>query len=156
ELSYDYVGDLSETVALMWPTSLASRTPSPLVGEGWGGGSGGSATTSMMAPRLPTPTPDASPQACDRARDKRSPVGGGEKDREKLTLSAIIATLSTLGKTELPRQLARWLDALDETGRWALIKLVTGGLRVGVSARLAKAAVAALGATDAHDIELLW
>ena len=34
ELSYDYVGDLSETVALMWPAS----TPSPLVGEGWGGG----------------------------------------------------------------------------------------------------------------------
>src|ERR1700761_7425527 len=33
ELSYDYVGDLSETVALMWPASL----PSPLVGEGWVG-----------------------------------------------------------------------------------------------------------------------
>ena len=31
-LSYDYVGDLSETVALMWPS------PSPLVGEGEGGG----------------------------------------------------------------------------------------------------------------------
>jgi DNA ligase-1 len=103
------------------------------------------------------PIPGPSPQACDRARDKRGPVEGGEeKNQEKLTLSAIIDTLSTLGKTELPRQLARWLDALDETGRWALIKLVTGGLRVGVSARLAKAAVAALGATDAHDIELLW
>jgi DNA ligase-1 len=38
----------------------------------------------------------------------------------------------------------------------ALIKLVTGGLRVGVSARLAKAAVAALGGKDAQDIELLW
>ena len=52
--------------------------------------------------------------------------------------------------------MARWLDALDETGRWALIKLVTGGLRIGVSARLAKAAVGALGGKDAHDIELLW
>src|SRR5579862_5124598 len=41
ELSYDYVGDLSETVALMWPTPLAWRAPSPLVGEGRGGGSGG-------------------------------------------------------------------------------------------------------------------
>ena len=29
-------------------------------------------------------------------------------------------------------------------------------MRIGVSARLAKAAVAALGATDAQDIELLW
>ncbi|HML07817.1 MAG TPA: cisplatin damage response ATP-dependent DNA ligase [Xanthobacteraceae bacterium] len=105
-LSYDYVGDLSETVALMWPAQ--QQGPSP---------------------RAEVATP---------------------------TLSAIIETLSTIGKTELPRQLARWLDALDETGRWALIKLVTGGLRVGVSARLAKAAVAALGATDAQDIELLW
>src|SRR6202051_1670256 len=41
ELSYDYVGDLSETVALMWPTPLAQRAPSPLLGEGRGGGAGG-------------------------------------------------------------------------------------------------------------------
>src|SRR6202451_3978809 len=104
ELSYDYVGDLSETVALMWPASLS---------------------------------PPAS--------------GGGE-----ISLTAVIETLTTLGKAQLPQQLARWLDALDETGRWALIKLVTGGLRIGVSARLAKAAVAALGEKDAHDIELIW
>ena len=81
-----------------------------------------------------------------------APQGGGEE----LSLTAVIETLSTLGKAQLPRQLARWLDALDETGRWALIKLVTGGLRIGVSARLAKAAVAALGGKDAQDIELLW
>src|ERR1700683_4366511 len=34
-LSCDCVGDLSETVALMWPSPLAPQTPSPLVGEGW-------------------------------------------------------------------------------------------------------------------------
>src|SRR5215475_11960927 len=34
EMSYDYVGDLSETVALMWPSS-----PSPARGGGRGGGS---------------------------------------------------------------------------------------------------------------------
>src|SRR2546421_9434739 len=40
ELSYDYVGDLSETVALMWPVSPQTRSaPSPLEGEGWEGGS---------------------------------------------------------------------------------------------------------------------
>ena len=133
-LSYDYVGDLSETVALMWPAS-----PSPLVGEGRGGGSGGNAQASTIAHHLSTPTPNPSPQ------------GGGE-----LTLTTVIETLSTLGKAQLPKQLARWLDALDETGRWALIKLVTGGLRIGVSARLAKTAVAALSGTDAQDIELLW
>jgi DNA ligase-1 len=68
----------------------------------------------------------------------------------------VVETLVTLGKAQLPEQLARWLNPLDENGRWALIKLLTGGLRVGVSARLAKAAVAALGAGDAQEIELLW
>jgi DNA ligase 1 len=102
-LSYDYVGDLSETVALMWP-------PSP------------------------------------QARGEIEPP----------TLSSVITTLATLGKAQLPAQLARWLDQLDETGRWTLLKLVTGALRIGVSARLAKTAVAALGDKDADDIELIW
>ena len=72
------------------------------------------------------------------------------------TLTEVVTTLNTLGKIELPAQLARWLDELDETGRWALLKLVTGAMRIGVSARLAKTAVAALGGKDAHDIELMW
>ena len=38
-----------------------------------------------------------------------------------------------------------WLDALDADGRWALLKLLTGGLRVGLSARLAKQACADMG-----------
>ncbi|MGN6462532.1 MAG: cisplatin damage response ATP-dependent DNA ligase, partial [Pseudolabrys sp.] len=67
-----------------------------------------------------------------------------------------VETLSTLGKAQLPAQLARWLDALDETGRWALLKLVTGGLRVGVSARLAKTAAAALGDKDPNEVEIVW
>jgi DNA ligase-1 len=102
ELSYDYVGDLSETVALMWPIDPAHR-------------------------------PNATP-----------------------SLSDVVETLSMLGKSQLPGQLARWLDALDETGRWALLKLVTGGLRIGVSARLAKTAAASLGNHDPNEIEILW
>jgi DNA ligase-1 len=146
-LSYDYVGDLSETVALMWPSArpVAGHASSPLVGEGWGGGSGGGVQASATASPLPTPTPIPSPQ------------GGGEaRAGEAITLTRVIETLATLGKAQLPQQLARWLDALDETGRWALIKLVTGGLRIGVSARLAKAAVAAMGGKEAQEIELLW
>jgi DNA ligase-1 len=103
-LSYDYVGDLSETAALMWPKAAAPLHNNP-----------------------PPPT-----------------------------LTEVVTTLRTLGKTELPKQLARWLDELDETGRWALLKLVTGAMRIGISARLAKTAVAALGDKDAHDIELMW
>jgi ATP-dependent DNA ligase len=105
ELSYDYVGDLSETVALMWP-----------------------------------------------ARDQIAASG----EHGAPTLSSVVTALSSLGKADLPAQLARWLDQLDETGRWALLKLVTGGLRIGVSARLAKSAAAALGDKEAHEIELIW
>ena len=101
-LSYDYVGDLSETVALMWPSD-------------------------------PSHKPNAAP-----------------------SLSDVVETLSTLGKAQLPAQITRWLDGLDETGRWALLKLVTGGLRIGVSARLAKTAVASLGGKDPDEIEILW
>src|SRR5215218_6551333 len=61
-----------------------------------------------------------------------------------------------LGKTELPKQLSQWLDELDETGRWALLKLVAGAMRIGISARLAKTAAAELGGKDSHDIELMW
>ncbi len=111
-LSYDYVGDLSETVALMWPAGKSS---------------------------LPA----------GEARHN-----GGEL--KELSLTTVIETLTTLGKAQLAGQMARWLDALDETGRWALIKLVTGGLRIGVSARLAKAAVGAMAGKDAHEIELVW
>ncbi len=103
-LSYDYVGDLSETVALMWPK-----------------------------PPLP-----------------------GHNNPPPPTLTEVVTTLRTLGKTELPKQLARWLDELDETGRWALLKLVTGAMRIGISARLAKTAAAALGDKDPHEIELIW
>src|SRR5262245_26577373 len=102
-LSYDYVGDLSETVALMWPT----------------------------------PGPAAGPA-------------------QELRLSAVVTALASLGKSELPAQLARWLDQLNETGRWALLKLVTGGLRIGVSSRLAKTAAAALGQHDPQEVELIW
>jgi DNA ligase-1 len=118
-LSYDYVGDLSETVALMWPKS------SPSTARG----------------RSDAP----SRQISDIHNNPPPP-----------TLTEVVTTLRTLGKTELPRQLARWLDELDETGRWALLKLVTGAMRIGVSARLAKTATAALGDKDPHDIELIW
>jgi len=138
ELSYDYVGDLSETVALMWPgREHDASAPSPARGGGRGGGSpvlGASGFT------LPNPPPQA---------------GEGTRDAAP-SLTEVVTTLASLGKTELPGQLARWLDELDETGRWALLKLVTGGLRIGVSARLAKTAVAALGDKDPNEIELIW
>lgn len=72
-LSADHVGDLGETIALLWPASAgANRDPS---------------------------------------------------------LTEIAEGLSSLGKSELPKRIESWLDALDTNGRWLLIKLVTGGFR---------------------------
>jgi DNA ligase-1 len=72
------------------------------------------------------------------------------------TISEVVETLATTGKSDLPARVAGWLDALDETGRWALIKLITRELRVGVSARLAKTAVAQLGGREPDEVELIW
>jgi DNA ligase-1 len=84
------------------------------------------------------------------------PAVPGHNNAPPPTLAEVVTTLRTLGKTELPGQLARWLDELDETGRWALLKLVTGAMRIGISARLAKTATAELGDKDPHEIELMW
>ena len=153
-LSYDYVGDLSETVALMWPKGAprGQSAPSPACGGGLGWG--------QAAPAVPEGEPPPG-----SLRDPTSPASGrGDESRRSArhnnppppTLTEVVITLRTLGKSELPRQLARWLDELDETGRWALLKLLTGAMRIGISARLAKTAAAALGDKDPHDIELMW
>ncbi|MNU41931.1 putative DNA ligase-like protein [compost metagenome] len=99
-LSYDYVGDLAETVALIWPARHgANREPE---------------------------------------------------------LSEVIDTLNAAKRGEVQGLLEGWLDALDADGRWALLKLVTGGLRVGVSARLAWQAAADFGGVEVADIQEVW
>ena len=151
-LSYDYVGDLSETVALMWPKS--PPLPPHSGGEGSGvGGSAASAEAKFVAEA--PPTPDPSPPRAMRAGGGGRTIAG-HNNPPPPTLTEVVTTLRTLGKAEMPKQLSRWLDELDETGRWALLKLVTGAMRIGISARLAKTAAAALGGKDAHDVELIW
>lgn len=101
-LSYDYVGDLAETIALLW--------------------------------------------------DGKKP----EDAAEPLSLSTVIGQLSAVSKSDAPSVLSGLLDRLDASGRYALIKLATGGLRIGVSARLAKQALAEFGKVDVGEIEELW
>ena len=153
-LSYDYVGDLSETVALMWPKGAprGQSAPSPACGGGPGWGQAASAAPEGEPPpgSLRDPTSPASGRGDESRRSAR------HNNPPPPTLTEVVITLRTLGKSELPRQLARWLDELDETGRWALLKLLTGAMRIGISARLAKTAAAALGDKDPHDIELMW
>jgi DNA ligase-1 len=100
--SYDYVGDLAETVALMWPERPTNREP----------------------PRL----------------------------------SEVVETLATTPKAELPRVVAGWLDASDASVRLATLKLITGGLRVGASGRIAKIALSETtqGRIAPDEIEEVW
>ena len=57
---------------------------------------------------------------------------------------------------EFPRVLAGLLDRLDAKGRFALLKFLSGALRVGVSARLAKTGLAAAFGRDVGEIEEVW
>jgi DNA ligase-1 len=100
--SYDYVGDLAETVALMWPEK---------------------------------PTDTAPP-----------------------SLAAVVETLETAPRADLAGHVATWLDASAPSVRIALLKLITGALRVGVSARLAKIALAEMsgGRVAPDDVEEVW
>ena len=60
-------------------------------------------------------------------------------------LSEVVDALLGATRAEVQRLIEGWLDALNAQERWALLKLLTGGLRVGVSARMAKQACADLG-----------
>ncbi|MEO1694930.1 MAG: cisplatin damage response ATP-dependent DNA ligase, partial [Pseudomonadota bacterium] len=75
---------------------------------------------------------------------------------EPPTLSEIADTLALIDRRQLGRQLEVWLDGLDATGRWALLKLMTGALRVGVSARLAKTGLAQAFDVEIDEIEEIW
>jgi DNA ligase-1 len=100
-LSYDYVGDLAETVALIWPVDNRGRSVD-------------------------------------------------------LPLSAVVHQLASASRSEAPALMRRLLDVLGPSERFALIKLAGGGLRIGVSARLAKQALADFGSKDVAEIEELW
>ena len=99
----------------MWPARGTRSSPSPACGGGRGGGS-----HAPMSLRALAPSRRASLAPLPRKR------GRGKSTAPSLT--TVVTTLAALGKSELPQQIARWLDELDETGRWALLKLVTGGL----------------------------
>ena len=71
-------------------------------------------------------------------------------------LAEVIDELALIDNRSLGARLEQWLDTLDASARWALLKLLTGGLRVGVSARLAKTALAEMSGRDLDEIEEIW
>ncbi len=100
--SYDYVGDLAETISLVWSSDEPLRSNS-----------------------VPT-------------------------------LGDVVTALERASRSDAVRMVEKWLDQLDASARYALLKLVTGGMRIGVSARLAKQALAQFGQVDVTEIEELW
>lgn len=100
DLSYDYVGDLAETCALMWPTTARANAPLPL--------------------------------------------------------SDTVERLRSLTRAQAPQIFSELLDRLDASGRYALIKVATGGLRVGISARLAKTGFAEAFGVPLDEVEEIW
>jgi len=104
-LSRDYVGDMAETVALLWPT------------------------------------PEGEPPELDDAT---------------ISIAEAVERLRNASRLDAPRVLAAMLDHLDASGRFALLKLATGALRVGISARLAKQALADAFGLDVDAVEEVW
>jgi len=77
-------------------------------------------------------------------------------DPDPLTLDTVVTRLAALSRADAPAVLAGMLDRLESDERYALLKLATGALRVGVSARLAKTALAQAFGLDVDAVEEVW
>ena len=82
--------------------------------------------------------------------------GDIEGEGSDLSLSAVVERLASLSRSDAPGVLAAMLDRLDVEERFALIKMATGALRIGVSARLAKTALAQAFDLDVTAVEEVW
>lgn len=78
------------------------------------------------------------------------------EDSAPLPVGAAVDQLMAVSRKDAPQLIAQMLDMLDANGRYALIKLATGAMRVGVSARLAKTAFAQAFDKQVDDVEELW
>src|SRR5688500_5183534 len=85
-----------------------------------------------------------------------TPQGEPEIDDATISISDAVDRLRSASKLDAPHVLAAMLDHLDASGRYALLKLATGELRVGISARLAKQALADAFGLDVDAVEEVW
>lgn len=72
------------------------------------------------------------------------------------TVTETVELLSGMTRVSVLAELPMLLDRLTPEGRYALIKLATGAMRVGVSARLAKTAFAQAFDVAVEDVEEYW
>ncbi|WP_379923588.1 cisplatin damage response ATP-dependent DNA ligase [Erythrobacter sp. R86502] len=73
-----------------------------------------------------------------------------------LSVAEVVDRLSALTRATAPKELPGLLSRMDAKGRYALIKLATGGMRVGISARLAKVAFAQAFDVAVEEVEEYW
>jgi DNA ligase-1 len=79
-----------------------------------------------------------------------------EVDDAVIRISDTIDRLRSASKMDAPSVLASMLDHLDASGRFALLKLALGELRVGINARLAKQAFAEAFGLQVEAVEEVW
>ena len=72
------------------------------------------------------------------------------------SIDAVVTALSAATRATAPAVIAALLDSLDSNGRYAMLKLATGGMRIGVSSRLAKTAFAQAFAVPVDTVDELW
>ncbi len=82
--------------------------------------------------------------------------GADDGAGEPLSVSAVVDTLNSLSRSDASAALAAMLDRMDAEDRFALLKMATGALRIGVSARLAKTALANAFGVDVDAVEEVW
>ncbi|MES2096436.1 MAG: cisplatin damage response ATP-dependent DNA ligase [Pseudomonadota bacterium] len=82
--------------------------------------------------------------------------GADDGTGEPLSVSNVVDTLNRLSRSDAPAALAAMLDRMDAEERFALLKMATGGLRIGVSARLAKTALAQAFSVEVDAVEEVW
>ncbi len=67
-----------------------------------------------------------------------------------------VALLGAMTRTTVLTELPMMLDRLDPSGRYALLKLATGAMRIGISARLGKVAFAQAFDVSVDEVEEYW
>ncbi|MGE4305069.1 MAG: ATP-dependent DNA ligase, partial [Novosphingobium sp.] len=71
-------------------------------------------------------------------------------------VSEAVDQLSRMTRANVMAELPKLLDRLDANGRYALLKLATGAMRIGISARLGKTAFAQAFDVAVEDVEEHW
>jgi DNA ligase-1 len=79
-----------------------------------------------------------------------------EVDDATIRIADAVDRLRTASKLDAPSVLAAMLDHLDASGRYAMLKLALGELRVGINARLAKQALADAFGLEVEAVEEVW